>query len=75
MPALDAAMTVVPRLLMADWITMFASEKTALWMPAGRPMRTIWAAERPSQWSFEGSTLMGESIFKSRTSRMSALAR
>ena len=36
--ALDAAITSVPRLLMADWMTMLANENTALCTPAGRPM-------------------------------------
>lgn len=39
--ALDAAMTVVPRLLMADCMTMFDIEKTALCTPAGRPIRRM----------------------------------
>ena len=35
--ALEAAMTIIPRRLMADWITMLAAANTALWMPqAGR---------------------------------------
>ena len=36
--ALDAAMTTVPRLLMADWMTILDRANTALWMPAGRPI-------------------------------------
>ena len=71
--ALDAAMTVVPRLLMADWITMLASENTALCMPAGRPMWMMDAADGPSQRSLEGVTRMGASILSSRTSSTSAL--
>lgn len=41
MAALDAAMTSVPKLLMADWMMMLATAKTALWMPAGRPILTM----------------------------------
>ena len=36
--ALDAAITTVPRLLIAVWITMLATAKTALWIPAGSPI-------------------------------------
>ena len=39
--ALEAAMMMVPKLLMADWMTMLEMAKTALWMPAGKPMRMI----------------------------------
>ena len=41
MAALDAAMTSVPKLLMADWMMILATAKTALWIPAGRPILTI----------------------------------
>ena len=39
--ALDAAMTTVPGLLMADWMTILEMANTALWMPAGRPIRKM----------------------------------
>ena len=39
--ALDAAMTAVPRLLMAAWMMMLATATTALCTPAGSPMRRI----------------------------------
>ena len=35
MAALDAAMTVVPSVLTAAWITMFETENMALCTPAG----------------------------------------
>ena len=41
--ALDAAITTVPRLLMAACTMMLAKANTALWMPAGRPIWTILA--------------------------------
>ena len=34
-------MTTVPRLLIADWITTFARLKTALCIPAGKPIPRI----------------------------------
>lgn len=39
--ALEAAMTTVPRLLMAAWMMMLATANTALCTPAGSPMRRI----------------------------------
>ena len=39
--ALDAAMTIVPKLLIADWITILATANTAPWIPAGIPIRKI----------------------------------
>ena len=39
--ALDAAMTVVPSVLTAAWITMFETENMALCTPAGTPMRRV----------------------------------
>ena len=54
--ALEAAMTTVPRLLMADWMMMFDSEKMAVWMPAGRPMLMILLNAVRSMRSSRSST-------------------
>lgn len=54
--ALDAAITTVPRLLMADWMTMLATENTALCTPAGRPMLRMRFKLVPSMRSSFHST-------------------
>ena len=58
-------MTSVPRPLMQAWITMLASENTALWMPAGRPMRMTRLSTGPSRRSSRGLRRMGESMRQS----------
>lgn len=40
--AAEAAITSVPRLLMADWMTMLERLKTAPWTPAGMPTERIF---------------------------------
>ena len=54
--ALEAAITTVPRLLIAPWMMMFAMENTALCSPAGRPMRKMRFMLSPSRCSCFGST-------------------
>ena len=53
--ALDAAITTVPRLLMADWMTMLETENTALCTPAGRPICKMRFKIAPSMRSSFGS--------------------
>ena len=53
--ALDAAMTTVPKLLMADWMMMLDTENTALWIPAGRPIRRMRLKTARSMRSAFGS--------------------
>ena len=68
-----AAMTSVPRLLMHAWMTMLASENTALCSPAGRPILTTRASTARSMPSSRGFSLIGASMRVRRTNRMSAL--
>ena len=64
--ALEAAMTTVPRLLIADWMMMFASENTPLWMPAGRPMRRMRFRIPRSMRSRCGSTCTSRAVVRRR---------
>ena len=73
MPALEAAMTSVPRLLMAPWITMLAMENTALWMPAGRPICTMVRMLFRSTCRRCGSMRTGESRCSRRTDKSTAM--
>ena len=68
-----AAMTSVPRLLMHAWMTMLASENTALCSPAGRPILTTRVSTARSMPSSRGFSLIGASMRVRRTNRMTAL--
>ena len=71
--ALEAAMTTVPRLLMADWMTMFETANTALWMPAGRPMLRMRFKLAPSMRRCLGSMRMHFSVRSRRRKSRRAL--
>ena len=73
MAALEAAMTSVPKLLMADWMMMFATAKTALWMPAGRPILTIRLRATGSIARSRGVTRTTESVLSRRIKSVTAL--
>ena len=66
MAALEAAMTSVPRLLMADWMMMFAMAKTALCTPAGRPIFTMPASAARSSLRSLGFTRTAVSVLSKR---------
>lgn len=63
--ALDAAITRVPRLLIADWITRLAILNTALWIPAGSPIRRIFRRQALSMDSLCKSRCTHFSVFVS----------
>ena len=71
--ALEAAMTTVPRLLMAAWTTMLDRANTALCTPAGSPMRRMRSSIFPSIRSCRGSSRMTLSVRRSRRQRSAAL--
>ena len=73
MAALDAAMTSVPKLLMADWMMMLATAKTALWMPAGRPILTMRLRATGSKPKSRGVTRTTESVLSRRIKSVAAL--
>ena len=71
--ALDAAITRVPRLLIADWITRLAILNTALWIPAGSPIRRIFRRQALSMDSLCKSRCTHFSVFVSLIKRMEEL--
>ena len=64
--ALDAAITTVPRLFIADWMTIFDTAKTALWIPAGSPIFIIILKLFRLNLIFFGSTFIYLSDFTRR---------
>ena len=75
--ALDAAITTVPRLLIADCMTIFAMANTALWIPAGSPIRIMSRNVFPSNLSSCRLTRMTLSVrtsFMKRITELTAFA-
>ena len=64
---MNAAIATVPRVLMADWMTMLANENTALCTPAGRPMLKMRFKLAPSMRSALRSTRTHLSVRVRRT--------
>ena len=72
--ALEAAITTVPRLFIADCITMFATENTALWTPAGSPILMILINTFLSKRRLFTSTCITLSVFISFINNITELS-
>ena len=66
-------MMTVPRLLIADWMIIFATENTALCIPAGTPIRRIRFILSMSMRSSFGSTWIAFSVRRRQRYRIAAL--
>ena len=71
----DAAITSVPRLLIADWIMMFADENTIACMAAGIPILRILPRIDLLTRSFLTSNLAAVSVCLKKCSKMMLLKR
>ena len=69
----DAAATSVPRLLIADWMMMFADEKTQDWRLAGIPILRIFFNVGQSILSFFSSNFADVLVFLKQNRRIMLL--